>query len=353
MNRFTTSIILMVLLTGLSPMQGDAQEEASIKSNRSTGLNFFETANAAYNQGLYGDAVRLFIESVQQDPGHLNSYRNLARSYFWLENYAAAATAYGHYLRLAQELKSPPSDQDAVSAERRLALARSNQEVLEISKAQKLTLGVLQKELDEGRAYSPGGGGAWYAYQTLLRTGFANPDLIAIRARLGRRLLDEFEALLLPEEHQITPLLELEDWEHQRERIEAAGTVAQEEALQEVIARRRKLVEAVNALLQGERHEAGKLCQGARAANPDLRFASWFEIVSLIRAASLEEADQRLDLFMERLRTEAPEELGHADLLKVIILQRTGRHQEAAQTYLDILSFGERRQPSSNAGSGQ
>jgi hypothetical protein len=246
-------------------------------------------------------------------------------------------------------MNPPPVDRDSVSAERRLALARSNQEVLEFSEAQKLTLGVLQKELDKGRAYSPGGGGAWYAYQTLLRTGFAHPDLIAIRARLARRLLDEFEALLLPEEHQITPLLELEDWNHQAERIEAADSVVREEALKDVIARRRKLVEAVNALLQGEPHHAAQICQEARAANPDLRFASWFEIVSLIRASSLELADQRLDSFMDRLRAEAPEELGHADLLKVIILQRTGRHREAAQTYFDILSFGESRQQAASS----
>ena len=302
----------------------------------------FGQANDAYNQGNYAEAVVLYVAAIQDDPSYRKSYRNLARSYFWMEKYALAATFYGHYVQLASTADPVPSDIGAVSAERRLAISRSGEEPPDPSEPHRLTLNVLERELDEGRAYLPGGGGAWYAYQTLLRSGFAHPDLIAIRSRLARRLLDEFEALLLPEPRQITPMLELEDWNHQKARMAAAQSIANDPVLRDLISRRTLVVDAADALLQGPPDRATALCEKARSSNPDLRFLRWYEIVALIRAESLDRAAERLEELHTILAAEAPEQTGHADLLRGVLLQRTGEIGAASTIYLELLSRPDR-----------
>lgn len=288
--------------------------------------------NKAYNEGRYGEAEKAFIEAIQARPEEALLYRNLARTYFWQNQYSAATAYYDFYLRLVPEAE----DAEQIRSERRLASNRAGGEAWAMPEGQRMALRALQEELLSGRAYTAGAGGAWGLYRTLLRMQYAQPELMTLRRDLLRRLVDEFEAHLIAPENQPSPVLELEDWRVQNERLAAARGLSNDEAFTEMLARRALIVDAATALLNHQFDRAIVLLEEARAQNADMLFLNWYHVHALARSGKHGEALEILESFARRLAQSAPQQLGYARIVRASLLQSMGRSDDAAQLYLEM-----------------
>lgn len=294
-----------------------------------------ERATSAYNQGHYEQAQQSFLLAIQASPQDANLYRSLARTYFWQNNYPAATAYYDFYLRLAA---SNASDLEQIQGERRLAATRSCNQVLQLSDQQRLILDSLDDQLDVGRAYTTGGGGAWSLYQTLIRTQFAQPELITLKKRLVRRLFDEIEGRFVTPADQPAPQLELDDWKTQRERIEATRSLTNDEVILEALERRLKIVNAVDSLLLARYSDAVRQAQTAMSENTDLVFPAWYYIIALIHSEQYDIALTAIDTLETRIEQTMPAQVNYVQLLRAAVLNKNGQHDSASNIYSSILA---------------
>ena len=293
-----------------------------------------KAANVAYTAGNYQEAADGYVEAIQTRPQTAVPYRDLARTYFWQSQYAAAVAYYDTYLRLADE---DVEDRKQVQSERRLASTRAGDEPYSLPDSQKRAQESLEDHLQQGAAYSRGGGGAWGLYQTLLRTGYAQPDLASLRRRLVRKLLDEFEGKLVAESGQPVPQLGLEDWQLQKQRLEAARKLAEDPIVVEAIERRKLLVDTSLALLNGAYQEAIASAKNAIETNPDMPFVRWLYVSALVETHQNEAALEATDELARVVSERAPQQMGYVEVLRAAILQRAGRAEEASSAYLGLI----------------
>jgi tetratricopeptide (TPR) repeat protein len=293
----------------------------------------FKAANASYNDGEYAEAIRGYRAAVALEPARAETYRNMARAYFWLGQYAAAVAYYDMFLT---EFPDHSGDEQ-VQRERKLAASRAT-EPWNTPPDQRAALGKLQRELSRGAGLLADGTGAWTAYEALLRTGYAHPNLIRLRARVAEALIREHDAALVQKPSQPAPLLDLEAWALQRARLEAAAQVADSPELRDTLTRRGSLHAAATELLLGRYVEAAKAAEAAAKANPDMLFAQWFLITALTHANRPDDALARLDALVPRLRDEAPTLLPYERVVRAIVYQKLGRDDEAADIYIEALS---------------
>ena len=289
---------------------------------------------AAYNRGEYAKAQKSDTQAIQADPNQPGPYRNLARAYFWQDQYAAATTFYDNYLKLAA---GDAPDLEQVKAERKLAATRAGENVWTLPDNQRLARAALDAGLQSGKAFTEGGGGSWGLYETLLRTDYCQPDLAQLKATLSRRLLDEFEALLQPQSTDLVPPLGLEAWQIQSQRLAAAREIAMDPVQADLVLRRTTVVEAALALLGARTANAVDLAKLARSQNPDLKWTGWYEVVALTQAGEHAKALETLETFARTLRTDNPSQLPYATVVKAMLLQRLERWDDSAQAYQLIL----------------
>jgi|GEM_PF-2018130 len=295
--------------------------------------NLEKAANQAYNQGDYAAAADQYRALIQAQPEHAVAYRNLARSYFWQAIYPEAVAYYDLYLRLAPDA----ADLGQVQSERRLAASRAGTQVWRIPTSQAQALTALHSALEDGLGLSAGEGGAWGIYQTLLRTGYAQPDLAELKRRLVRKLLNEFVGLLVPDADQPAPRLELADWTLQLERLDAARALSDDPGFLSVIERRTPLAKTAIALLTGRFEQAHSLSLVAIEQNPDMPFIRWFQVRALLELTRYAEALSALGELEEYARSANPKVLEYSAIFRASILQRMGRAEEAAAIYLNLL----------------
>lgn len=336
MRRFSHLLVLGVLsvLFCASPAsaQGERGPESALPASYSVTM---QGANEAYNNGDYKQAASGYLRAIQAAPRKPEAYRNLARSYFWLGKYAAASAYYDFYVQLTPDA----GDVEQIQSERRLAASRAGDDIYTLPESQQMARRALEQQLESGRAYTAGGGGAWGLYNSLLRTDYARPDLANFQRRLVRKLLEEFDAMLVPESGQPVPRLDLEGWQLQLDRLQAARQLTEDEGLRDIIDSRSAVAEAGIALLTGSRDEAVPLIDGAMRKNPDLSFLHWFRVVALIEANQNEQALEAVaELGRELAATNAPSShIEYASVLRANVLRRLGRHEDAADLYLEIL----------------
>ncbi len=337
MRRLTRILGLLGMLVALhfaapAMAQPGDQPESALPESYSTTM---KAANAAYNNGDYKQAANRYLEAIQAAPRRAEPYRNLARSYFWLGKYAAAVTYYDFYVQLAPDSE----DVNQIQSERRLAASRSGDDIYTMPESQQMARRALEQQLDSGRAYTSGGGGAWGLYNSLIRTNYARPDLANFQRRLVRKLLEEFDGMLVPESGQPVPRLDLEGWQLQLDRLQAARQLTGDEGLIDIVDSRSAVAEAGIALLTGNRGEAVALINGAMQKNPDLTFLHWFQVIALIESNQNEQALEAVaELGRQLAKTDAPSShVEYASVLRASILRRLGRHEDAADLYLQIL----------------
>ncbi len=322
------TLVLLVVAIGHS-----TQLRAQEGSEDAGYSKVLKEANAAYNEGKYDAAEDGYVRAVQARPEEAVPYRNLARTYFWQSDYAPAVAYYDIYMRQA----SDADDIEQVRAERKLASSRAGGEPWAMPESQHMALQALEEQLEGGSAYTSGGGGAWGLYQTLLRTGFAQPELARLRRQMVSRLLGEFEGQLVTATDQPTPRLELEDWQLQQERLDAAKSASSDPAVMEALERRSLIPEAATALLNGRYERAVTLAGEAAEKNPDMPFIRWFEVSALVEAEQPERALEAVDALAKTLKERAPQHLGYVRIVRASVLERLGRHDEAADIYLGVI----------------
>lgn len=326
---------LLVVATpvGKAAAQSKDSEEAEASNSESDDgppdawREAFDRGDEAYENEKFRAAEKALVEAVQAAPRHPRTYLALARTYFQQEKYARAVAYYDFYLKLAG------GEKGRAQKERRLAAHRAGSSVWKLPETQKRVSDALRERLAEGDAYTEGGGGAWGLYETLLRTGYAKPELARLRERLRRKLLDEFDATVDGAPGQPMPTLELSDWKLQRERLEAARELVREPSEREAIDRRATIVDAAVALVNGRAERAAGRASEALEANPDLRFLRWLRVVALVEMSNYAEAREELDGLREEL-DDAPERLQqYADYLASVIDRHEGEADTATERY--------------------
>lgn len=287
--------------------------------------------NKAYNDGDYDAAVQSYTQAIQAAPTQPDPYRNMARAFFWKGDYSASLAYYDIYL-----VSFPnASDSDQIQRERRLTSDRSTTP-WKLPETQRKAMRALEDSIDAGPAYTRGGGGAWKSYQQLLRSGYAQPGLTKLRQRLFKALLTEFDALLVAEPGQPSPAIDLTTWELQKARLEAANKVMDTTTQRDALERRLPIAEAALALQLSRYDEAAERAEVASQRNPDMVFLHWYRVTALLRANKAKEALDVLDALRPIISEKDPRQLDYHRVVRAMILQRLGRHDDAASIYVGI-----------------
>lgn len=339
MSRRLSIVVITVglALVGSVWPTGARAAEAKSGAETSQASEAFQQAlqkgKDAYNAQEYQAARGHFVEAIQVRPDQPTLYRNLARTNYWMKDYPAAVHYYDIFLRLAPDSKQTKQ----ITAERRSAADRAGDKVWKLPADQQRVLEALRDQLNEGAAYTEGGGGAWALYRALLRSGYAQPELARLQKRLRQKLLDEFEGLVVPESGQPTPQLTLTDWKRQRERLQAARRLALDPAVRQVIDRRELIVEAAVALLNNQWQTAADRAAAANEQNPDMTFVRWFQLAALLHAERYREASRVLESMRSELAGAPPQLMDYLTVMEGVVAQRRGNAEEAATNYSEML----------------
>ncbi len=303
----------------------------SLPANAQTYDASMAKANREYNAGKYQNSAKAYRSAIQADPTRGEPYRNLARSYFWVENYSSAVAFYDFYLQVNRSAK----DILQIRKERNLANERAGKSIYRRTKSERKVYQSLKKQLQSGSVFS-NKGGAFGMYETLLKTGFAEPALIEIKAQLSQRLLNEFDAEILPKKGEILPLISLESWKAQSQRLEAIKKITNDELTLGIVNRRTKIVLAIDFILSGKFEKAATVSAEALRENPDLKFLSWFVAASLLENGKVDLALKQISI-LARSAKEDPVLLDYVRVLRALAIQQTGRHEDAAEIFSTIL----------------
>ena len=290
-----------------------------------------QRGNAAYNAGDYKAAILSYVQAAQAEPLEAEPYRNMARAYFWQADYDASLAYYDIYLVNFPAAK----DAEQIQRERRLTSERSRQP-WSLPEPQRQAMRALEDRIDAAPAYSRGGGGAWKAYQQLLRSGYAHPGLMKLRQRLFVALLAEFDKLVTPPAGQPAPALDLATWELQRARLEAAQKITGSAEHRTAVMAREPMVEAALAMQLSRYDDAVSHSLLAVERNPKLISLQWLLISALMRANRSQEALTTLDALEPMLQQHDPAQLAYHHVVRAMILQRLGRPDDAADIYVGI-----------------
>lgn len=308
--------------------QADSQQESVLDPDYQVAL---KRGNKAYNDGDYDAAVQSYTQAIQSAPLQPDPYRNMARAFFWKGDYNASLAYYDLYLVTFPDAK----DVDQIQRERRLTSERTSTP-WKLPETQRKAMRALEDSIDAGPAYTRGGGGAWKSYQQLLRSGYAQPGLTKLRQRLFKALLSEFDGLLAAEPGQPSPAIDLATWELQKARLEAANKVMDNTSQRDELERRMPIAEAALALQLSRFEEAAERSEVASKKNPDLVFLHWYRVTALLRANRAKEALEVLDALRPIISEKDPRQLDYHRVVRAMILQRLGRHDDAASIYVGI-----------------
>ncbi len=282
----------------------------------------------AYNAEDFQRARQEFLRAAQTLPERPAAYRNLARAHFWLGNYSRATRFYDVYLEIA----SGAADAGDIEEERAAAVARATDDPGPDA-SQEMALRSLRREIDEGRGYTVGGGGAWGLYRTLLRMGYAEPALAELQRELWGKIALEFERDLEPDDG-ILPVLTREEWTLQEDRLDALEELTRRRSDREMVDRRRLVVETARDLLDGRYGRAGERALEATLQNGDLPYVGFYRVVALERSRRPDDALSALDGWAGEVGADGD------PLVRVFrgqLLQQLDRSDEAATIFKEIL----------------
>ena len=213
------SILLALSLFGLLALPATASAQVGPDE-----ANPFQRGRELYNSEQYAQAIPYLVEAAQREPSRGDLYLALARSAHWANNFDLAVFYYDIYLgRFADraELTAPPRDRkDKIAQERDSAnKGRKNPSApAKGPEAQETIRTALLAKLEDGVALTNSGGGAHALFQSLLRAGFARPEITDLRNKVRAALLEE-ALLFAPAKARSMPALSLQEWQTQKERL--------------------------------------------------------------------------------------------------------------------------------------
>lgn len=330
LRHLTAALLLCALLATPAAAQQPQQQPA--QERRAGWSDLIQRGNTAYNEAKYDVAADAYVLAIQLDPRGPDAYRNYARALFWSGDYPAALAFYDLYLVTFPEA----ADAEQLRKERKLTSARTG-DPWKLPAAQAAARTALEADLVTAKGYTRGGGGAWKTYQTLLATRYAQPDLAQLQSQLAQKLIDEHDALCASTEAAPVPALDVDGWALQRERLEAASRVAAP-AQAAAIARRLLVGQTAELMLLGRYEDAAKRAAEAADANPDIPFLDLMHVTALLQVNQVEQALSVLERTTSQLERTDPALLPYASSLQLLILQRSGRHADAAKLAASLLT---------------
>jgi len=336
--------LFIVFLATSSAHSQDAPEPVS------AGQVYWDEAIELYGDREYEQAIPIIVQAIQADPTDPRYYRGLARAAHFAEQYALAVRYYDlyleHFVEHAQAERSRDNREEAIRRERERANGqRENpQQPIERAPAQVAALATLDERLANGPFLSPDGVGAYAMFQTVLRTGYAEPYLADVRARLASGLLEETEALFLPGTASAVPTASLDDWRLVPQRLEvlvSLGTPELEPQLREArLAAARGQVFLINANYDLAVEEF----TAASTSDPDLLMPYWGLLLAQHGQASYAGRPVTTDsmALVDRLETmvreRAPQQIPLIHIARSIVWYDMARHEEAAESLMRLLA---------------
>lgn len=335
----TRSLILTLLALSLcAPVLARAQDTTVTPTSSpkaapapSEHMGFMTSGNKAYNAGAYTSARDFYVQAVQLYPQGAAAYKNIARTYFWENQFAAATHFYDVYLTQAPKA----SDVAQLQQERKLASSRAAERPWALPSVQSQALAALEGALTSGQGYARGKGAA-HEYDALLRTGYAEPDLVKLRQRLSLKLLTEHDDLLEPTPGQLVPNLAIQAWDEQRIRLRTARAVATLDIVKS-IDDRLTLGEAARTLLIKDYAGSVPKLRAAITANPDMIFAHWMLITALLQSQSLDDAQAAIDALDALLKSRNTDQRPYLSVVRAMLAQKRGESVKAAKMYKSML----------------
>lgn len=349
---------LLALVLMLAPAVALAQN-AAVTTDPVAAARHYEMARVLYAEQRFEEARPLLTQAVQADPLNAAYYLGLARTVFWLGEYDLAVFYYDLYLgELAPYIAddAPARNQPSRVRDERESANASRAEpgaAVVVPSAQEQARAALQQRLVDGPVLAVNGGGAVSVYEALLRSGYARPDLIEIRAQLASALVRE-AAAITPHTSPIVPSLEFAEWEAQRRRwslataFSAPPTASAETGGAEVAGP--VVVDGVNTTAQTllcdaqlqfmnqNWERARELFEQAAASNPDLLPAHSGRLNALYwERRGTQNADEAIEAFAQTVARLGVDDLGVVDVYRAAFLSLGGRDDDAAALLASIL----------------
>lgn len=183
-------------------------------------------ARDAYRAQDWQRARSFTAAASQRDPREPRYYLSLARIAFQQAEYEDAVWFYDLFIEYARDQSANYSGTYALSraqAERESANARREEpdSSPREPEAQVRVRNALLLRLKEGPVLRTRGGGALATFETLLRIGYANPDIEQLRTAVSNAAGAEADRLLA-RGHGRLPVLTYPEWKQQAERYKAA-----------------------------------------------------------------------------------------------------------------------------------
>ncbi len=300
--------------------------------------DYTRLGNEAYNTKKFAEAVAAYVKAIQADPaGALRAYVNCARAHNKMGHFPEALAYYQWYLELAPQADDVRKVREELNGVRRRV---SGEPGSILTVAQKTALQQVEEALRAGPFLTSDGGGAVAAYDVLLRTGFATPQLIGLRQALGRGLEEEIRQVMTPAPGMPTAALDRAGWALVRERMERMMAL-QNESL--TSAWRDAVLATASAwehYFRGNYAAAAVDFAQAVATEPALLSAHWGRALTVLALSvdglSTEETLQVLAETHARHRARGSDDSDAAlTLLRVMGLQRTGQTEAAARHIIE------------------
>ncbi|OIP32965.1 MAG: hypothetical protein AUK47_19785 [Deltaproteobacteria bacterium CG2_30_63_29] len=317
---------------GLSLLVALSMVFFAVTASAQNAAQFIKVGNNAYNSGKYAEAVAAYISAIQTEPlTATKAYLNVARAYNQLGQYAESAQYYAWF----GELSPDSSDLQKANAElkRVKKKIKAGDPTNILTPTQESAIKSLEAAMKSGPFLDSHGGGAYGAYDIILKTGYATPKLAAMKVALAAGLQKEALALVKPELGQPTASLDTDGWALIRERmakvkeLDPAGVDAN--ATEGVEA----LAEGWTEYAKGNYADAKKLFEHAISLKPQLLAAQWGRALTMIYDFNVE-LDEML-AFIDEVEAlyKADGSLieTHFVVLRAIALQNAGKKREAAK----------------------
>ncbi|MBQ8035633.1 MAG: tetratricopeptide repeat protein [Proteobacteria bacterium] len=245
-----------------------------------TAQEYFEQGKAFYNQKKYDDSVTAFKRAIQLQPETIPmAYLNCARAYSMKKDFVSADQYYSFYEEIDQDAlkdKKVKAEHSAVSKKANYAYARDPQQtkvLAQVNEALKMN----------GPYLTPQNSGALAYYGVLIRTGFAEPELVTIQQKLVKGISQEIEIEIMPPAGQPLPNLDRTGWGYIRQKLSKARQFPDFPVDEKRFQAIEQLVTAWDAYYRSDYEASAKAFDEACKAKPVLPAAYWGRLMLMFQ----------------------------------------------------------------------
>ena len=342
----TLRVLLFILLFSLSSSLALAQDDApapgdppNTKTSPLDGI--MAKARDAYNDENYKDAISLYVQAAQVDPGARKlrgvPYRNIARCHYWLGNFSSSSFWYKTYLK-----HWPKADDfDAVSAELNNANNKRTDpdsavsvDIIYDRNLRELAAAIRLRIKNGADAWTAQGGGSAALYDLAIKRGYALPEIAGWAQAIRRQLLSELSARWRHADNSPLPLIgvDSEPIRTSLGRLQALERLSPSSDERKSLAAYSTLLRAWSLFIGEDYADAATAFSSDKL--PDLSYIPYAQALAQFKAGDTSAADATLRSAIPRI----PKQHVHYYLiLHAETLRAMDKHEEAAALYFQLL----------------